>query len=882
MGDAKSNAIQRITNHRAGLLWIATQGGLHRFDPTNNQVQSFLHDPADPASLGGNYLHATLEDRKGALWIATDTGGLDRMDRVRGSFEHFRNNPSDPDSLSSDQVYSLFEDGKGRLWIGTANGLNRLDIGTDGKVRFQRYPFSGESANKTIATIQEDDDGHLWLAVPPGIGRFDPETGSLRVYTKRDGIAEGGIFIGSSFHAADGTLYFGGTRGLTAFKPREIRDNPHPPAVVITDFQIFNKSVRGGKTVQGFTLPEAIETTKALSLSYQHDVFSLEFAALHYASPESNQYSYKLEGFDKDWISTTAERRLATYTNLDPGDYVFRVKAANKDGVWNQEGSRLKITITPPLWKTWWFRIGLASLLIGGAILAYRSRIHALEQRQAMLEQQVTLRTAEAMQQKDEVLRQKNEVERQKESVELAHHNIALLSDIGREITSSLDRKAIMQSVQEHLRSLMDGSGFAIGLYDPDRGEIAFDYAMAGKLHFKPYRRSMQDPHQFAVWCIRHKREVFINDIDAQFRDYFDLESLPELHAARLEDGSSAPAPKSALYVPMLVGERVLGVVCVQSVKKDCYQEVHLDMVRTLAAYAAVGLDNADAYHQLQGAQMQLMEKKDLLESNNAELESTLGALQRTQKQLVEAEKMAALGGLVAGVAHEINTPVGVGVTAASSMLDSAVAFAQIYRAGKMKKADLEGFLADSQETSQMILDNLARASDLIQSFKQVAVTQSSESARRFKVNAFLHEILDGLPPKLQQDRISYVVDCHEDIEIESFPGAFLQVVSHIVGNAIVHGYDAGQDGVVTISVARDDAWLMLVFSDAGKGIEERHIDKVFDPFFTTRRGTSETGSSGLGLHIVYNLVTQTLRGSIRCSSVAGKGTEFVVLVGAV
>lgn len=295
---------------------------------------------------------------------------------------------------------------------------------------------------------------------------------------------------------------------------------------------------------------------------------------------------------------------------------------------------------------------------------------------------------------------------------------------------------------------------------------------------------------------------------------------------------------------------------------------------RLVQSYAALNRSNSELIHVNETLEQRVLARTEDLSQANNELTQTLNTLQQTQKQLVESEKMAALGGLVAGVAHEINTPVGVGVTAASCLHENATQLAQLYQQGKMKKADLEDFLSVSEETSRMILNNLERAANLIQSFKQVAVDQSSEAKRRINIKTYLEETLTSLRPKLRNSKLSCIVEGQTDIEIESYPGAISQIVTNLLMNSIAHAYDPGQTGQMTIKVAVEDKQLMLTFSDDGKGIPAAVIGKIFDPFFTTRRGT---GGSGLGLNIVYNLVTQTLKGSIECSSVEGEGTSFIL-----
>jgi signal transduction histidine kinase len=253
-----------------------------------------------------------------------------------------------------------------------------------------------------------------------------------------------------------------------------------------------------------------------------------------------------------------------------------------------------------------------------------------------------------------------------------------------------------------------------------------------------------------------------------------------------------------------------------------------------------------------------------------------INQIKEMEQRLIESEKMASLGGLVAGVAHEINTPVGVGVTAASSLQESCEHLESLYQTEKMKKTDLEEFIDISRESSHMILRNLERAAELIQSFKQVAVDQSSEARRRFNIKGYLEEVVQSLGATLRQSGITCVIDCPDEIEIDSHPGVFAQIVTNLIMNALTHAYEPGQEGQISIKGQSEGGRLTLEFADDGNGIPETILGKIFDPFFTTKRGT---GGSGLGLSIVYNLVTKTLTGAIECHSVVGKGTVFTVRI---
>lgn len=267
--------------------------------------------------------------------------------------------------------------------------------------------------------------------------------------------------------------------------------------------------------------------------------------------------------------------------------------------------------------------------------------------------------------------------------------------------------------------------------------------------------------------------------------------------------------------------------------------------------------------------------QKDL-EKMNAELKLSIETLERTRDQLVQAEKMAALGELVAGIAHEINTPVGVGVTAASFLDVKTKEFKKIYASGDLKKSELENFLQTIEEVSNSIFINMKRAAELISSFKQVAVDQSSESKRNFNLKEYLSEILLSLRPGYKKTGHKIHVNCDPDIELNSFPGAFSQILNNLIMNSLIHGFEETDQGLIQIDITRQGRTLLFIYKDNGKGMNKEQKDKAFDPFYTTRRGK---GGTGLGLSIVFNLVTQTLQGSIDCDSSPGNGICFTMKI---
>ncbi len=424
--DVDASNVRNLLVTRDGVLWIATRGGLHRLD-AQGRLTTWQHNPGSSASLADNAVRPMLEDRQGRFWVGT-FDGLDLLDRASGRFRHFRHDPADPASLSHDEVHYLLEDSKGTLWVGTAVGLNRMVIGPDGTPRFQRYTRRDGMEDDAVAAMLEDADGAIWISTSSGLSRLDPVEGGFRNYNSADGTIEGAYFDASALRAQDGTLYFGGNNGITAFNPRALHDNLIAPRAVITGLQIFDKPVQ--KAHPGL-LKGPIERATGITLPASDAVFSLEFSALHFAAPGRNRFVYRLSGFDQDWIAADAGKRFATYTNLDPGTYVFQVRAANKDGKWSDAAASLEITILPPYWKTWWFE-GLGVLL--GAGVAYgifRIRVDTLRRQKELLEQQVGVRTEKIEQQNRLLERQTAELREQQRQVrrrtdELAQANGAL------------------------------------------------------------------------------------------------------------------------------------------------------------------------------------------------------------------------------------------------------------------------------------------------------------------------------------------------------------------------------------------------------------------------------------------------------------------------
>ncbi len=441
--DSVGSSDIRALDSDAGGLWIGTfDGGLSRFD--GRTFRTYRPDPRDPGSLGGEYVEALHAGARGGLWLALHGIGLDHFDGK--TFTHHRYDPARAGSLPSRYVIALHEDAQGTLWIGTAEqGLVRLVPATGvftsylpdpahpgseasnrvhaihpardgalwlgssaGLLRFDptsgrftaRYTEADGLPETAVLSVEADRQGQLWLATVRGLGRFNPATRTSRTFDRSDGLPSNELSYRASATGPDGRMYFGGRSGLTAFFPDRLTDNLHPPPVVLTGFELFDQpiDIRDPRS----PLKSTVTTSQEIRLRHDQSVFSIAFSALDYTAPGKNRYAYRMEGFDADWRQTGADRRVATYTNLDPGTYTFRVRAANNDGVWNQTGASIRVVIIPPWWQATWFRILALASGLAVALAAYRVRMRGIRQRGRELALLVDERTRELRQAKEE------------------------------------------------------------------------------------------------------------------------------------------------------------------------------------------------------------------------------------------------------------------------------------------------------------------------------------------------------------------------------------------------------------------------------------------------------------------------------------------------
>lgn len=548
-GSLSDNDVFSIYEDHSGRLWIGTQrGGLDQFDQAAGTFTRYQHDANDPSSLSDNDVRAIYEDRTGVLWIGT-FGGIDLWDNRTDHFTIYRHDPNNPSSLSNDMVNCIFEDQEGTVWVGTfGGGLDRFDRNTQS---FTHYTEKNGLPDDTVYGILADTNGDLWLSTNKGLAKFDPVAKTFRNYDTSDGLQGDQFNPGAFFQSKDGEMFFGGTQGLNAFYPKQVTDNPTPPPVVITAFQKFNQTVQTD-----------LASNETIQLSYHDSFISFEYTALDYNAPEKNQYAYQLVGVDKDWVYA-GTRRYASYTDLPGGDYIFRVKASNNDGVWNSEGTAIRIHITPPFWQTWWF-IGIAGLAaIAGVFAGYRLRVRSVEARNRELVIRVGQRT----------------------------HELAALNSIAAVVSRSLDLKEIMSAA---LDKIIEVTGMEMGVaYRLELGE------------------DVTEPHDCCIDAIASRN---VSGTLLQHLGNLPLHSAETEHVAEIGEvlvWRTAEYPTSILKqalesegvqlgvsIPLLVKENLVGAFILATRTLRQVRSEELSMLSAIGQQVGMAVENARLYEQ--------------------------------------------------------------------------------------------------------------------------------------------------------------------------------------------------------------------------------------------------------------------------------------------
>ena len=592
-------------------VWLAHHGvGLSLFDLASEQVvTTYTADLGEPSALTDSRVNKLYPGRNGHLWIATATG-LTLFDSNAETFEDVLGGPDEP-LATAERIISLWEQSEDAVWMGTnGEGLWRLDPET-GEVT-ARYGVQDGLPNGVIYHILPDDGGQLWLSTNLGLARFDPTSETFECFTSAEGLQSNEFNQGAGLAAPDGEIFLGGVSGINAFYPGEIVRNPYVPPVVITEIRLGppdpsqnpatsaglesdHLSQTGGG--QDALLEAPPETTSHIEVSYRDRVLSFEFAALHFAMPERNEYAYRMEGFDQGW-NYVGNRRFATYTNLPPGKYRFQVKGSNSDGIWNEEGASLAVTVTPPFWATWWFRGLGAALVLAGVAAAYRVRSRSIRARSRALASEVALRTKE----------------------------LAAINTVSSVVSRSLDLDATLADALDQTLDVLGIGAGGIYLLDDDRATLNLAVSRGLSTEFTTDIDGLAVGEGFSGRVVESGEPLIVEDVSKDSR---------LTRAVVRREGM-----RSLIVVPLGAKGRVLGTLFVVTTGHRSFTDRNLELLTSIGHQIGVAVENARLYEDTRRrlAQLSALQETTTAVAGTLELKRLLRLIVDDAVALLRAE----------------------------------------------------------------------------------------------------------------------------------------------------------------------------------------------------------------------------------------------------
>lgn len=824
--------VYKVIEDRSGEIWIATANALRHLDGATGHFISYFYDARDPDTIPGDPYTFIHQDRNGIFWLGAEDGLL-RFDLPTANFKRYRNDPNDASSLSHNVVRAIAEDPfepDQVLWIGTAGGgLNRFDKERE---TFTHFTEKEGLSNNVVYAILSDKEGNLWMSTNHGLTRFNPRTRAFKNFDIKDGLQDNEFNSCASFKSASGELFFGGISGFNAFYPEDVKDNLHAPPVVITGFQIFNKSVSFKNPDSPLKKP--ITETDEIMLSYEHKVFSFEFAALDFTESSKNQYAYKMDGFDKDW-QPAGTSRTATYTNLDPGRYVFRVKASNNDGVWNEKGVAIKITITPPWWRTGWAYGFYGLLLIAGILATDR-----IQRRRVIKRERERAQRREA-----ELIRQ------QAEELETVDRIVKI-------INQTVDLESLFEALLEQGLKLVPHAEKATVLIG-DHQERCFKFAATVGYEFDRLNAISFTPDEMVSRYTNQSDEVEPGIFILHHRQ--GLAGEEKLH--------TLPKAKSMLIMAVEWDGELEGYLVFDNLTdQDAFDRSDARRLNRLREHAISAIAKARTLRTLEEKNRQIV---------------------KTQEQLIVQEKLASLGALTAGIAHEMRNPLNFVNNFAALSIEILGELREELTANQDKNvADmaehLDHLLANLQQNATKIMEHGRRADDIVRGMLHHS---RGKSGRRelTDINALLEQAVKLTYHGLRARDASFNITIEEtyDRSVEALmvvPQDIRRVFTNIINNACYAAQEKSRamDGsfcpILSVSTRNLGDRIEIRIRDNGTGIHQSIRQQIFNPFFTTK----PTGQGiGLGLSISHELIVQVHYGNIAVETEEGEFTEFII-----
>ncbi len=788
-GHLQSNILNSIYRDSKGNIWVCANNGIGKYSEGSFRWYN-IED-------GLNYpivLHMT-EDNLGRYWFASYLGGINIYDGEKFTYLTMQ------DGLSSDNIYSITTDNDGNIWAGTGRGIDLVQLDSGGNIigiqNFGIYDgFTGIENNGTAIFIDEDDK--LWFGTVGGAMRYDP---------------------------------------------KKTQPNPYEPQTNITGVKLHFRDIDwDSDDYADFSTYVTPWLNLPADLVFPHDSNHLSFAfeALSYQVPEQIRYQWKLEGLDKEW-SPVSNKTEAVYANIPPGEYSFMVKAMNNDGIWNQIPTTFSFRIKPPWWGTWYFFFSMGILVLSTITWIFRFRIKLIEAKKHELEKIVQEKTAEVRKKNQTLEQQKKEIMAQTERLQTSYTNLENLSEIGKTITSQLTVEKIIDTVYESINKLMDASVFGIGILNKKTNTIDFPGVKEKGEILECLSFDLEDELRLSSYCVKTRKEIFINDFDNEYSKF-----LPAITPPDKQTGNSS----SIIYLPMILNEEVMGVITVQSFKKNAYTKYHLNIVRNLAVYSKIALENAASYKQIE-------QQSDNLRKANKDINRKNQQIELTNLELLELNNEK--NHLIEIVAHDLRNP-----------LTSSLAIANNL------KSNGEGMKRDDKEGLVFLLNALNRMQEMITKILDIRVIEQKKINMRCEktdLSQILNEVYENMLESARHKNINIRLENPKTYGFVD-QNYLTQVFENLLSNAIKF---SPRDKDVWIRVKEIDGEIRINFIDEGPGIAKDEMNRLFGKYQKlSAKPTGGEHSTGLGLSIVKKYV-DVMGGRVWCESEAGKGSNFTV-----
>lgn len=838
-------AVQNIVRDRKNRIWVATGAGLAKLNPDGKTFEIFRNEKDNPLSLPYNAIQRLYVDSKGTLWIGTG-GGLASRCESCSTFERYPV-PATNDSKtysSNEIVNAIFEDSQSQFWFGLRpGGLVRLDRRTGVMQRFRGEPGKkGALSHDTISSISEDSRHRLWVGTQGGgLNRMDLNPNGDVVFTSYS--TENGMTanaIGGTVEDKQGDIWASTTTGLSRINPMSnqienfgSRDGAQGIGYFIGSYG----KLRDGRILfgglRGVTVFDPLEVG---SQSPPNRVELTFIRVLRSGERNGNAKPYKFLSkgngakLDLEAGADDINLEFSALSFTDPGSLRYAYRMVGVHDEWQETDAMRRVATFNNL-KPGDYQFEVKARSPDGQWGAvFEMPIHLQAPWWATVWAKLSYFLLAAI------------------------IVMTFIWSVSLRLRERERAQAEIRDSEQRLKLTLWGTGDE--LWDLDIGQDVIRRS-------NPLLILKGSTGEFSMNARSLMRYVHPEDADAfdkAMREH--IKGVTEVFDATCRSQSAEGGWRWI---------RMRGRV----VERDSSGKA-LRMVGTTGDITELKQHEIALAEINSELEQRVTQRTNALSKVNFDLQQTIDQLTQTQQQLVESEKMAALGGLVAGVAHEINTPLGIGVTAASFLDAEVKRLQKSLQDNSLSKSDLESFSQNVGESSQLILRNLYRADKLVKSFKQVAVDQSSEETRVINLHGYIEEVLVSLQPAIKKTPHEVHLYCKDMLVFETYPGAIYQILVNLVMNALLHAFPNGEKGKIDILITQDRDVALIEFRDNGCGMPEDIRRKVFDPFFTTRRGQ---GGSGLGLHIAWNLATQLLGGSLSCESEVGKGSSFYVRI---